>query len=109
MRVARDCNIGHLNQRVRFLQSDWNSEKVRSIASNDLSKLANPFLKLRANKFVTLKYQDAPVVIPSLDPESLSFADAVCEATYDYDNKEQPHLRVHVDYAQYKKKNPLTT
>ena len=80
------------------LQGDWSSTKVSNLARYELAKLADPFANFAANKFIQVRFQDTSVRVPILDREPFEAADAVCEARLVYDEKDQPNLRVNVDY-----------
>lgn len=86
---------------IRDLQSDWSESKVRRIASADLAKLADPFARLRANKFMVVKFQDLDISVPVLDREPLRAADAICTAKFSYDEFNEPQLALHIDYKTF--------
>jgi signal transduction histidine kinase len=83
---------------IQALQSDWSSEKVKRIVFNDLAKIANPFTKARANKFISVLYQGEAVSVPRFDAEPLADADAVVRAQFRYDENNEPELALHVTY-----------
>ncbi|HCE7942339.1 ATP-binding protein [Pseudomonas aeruginosa] len=86
---------------IRNLQSDWTDEKIGGIVYSDLSKLADPFKSILANKFIALSFQGKNVSIPILDREPLKAADAVCEARLEYDEDNEPCLVVNVNYKRH--------
>lgn len=86
---------------IRDLQSDWSESKVRRIAAADLAKLADPFARLRANKFMGVKFQELDISVPVLDREPLRAADAICSAKFSYDESNEPQLALHVDYKTF--------
>jgi signal transduction histidine kinase len=86
---------------IRHLQSDWSDSKIRRIANADLAKLADPFARLRANKFMSVKFQGTDIGIPVLDREPLRAADALCAAKFSYDEAGEPQLALRVDYKTF--------
>ena len=86
---------------ISALQSNWSSDKVLDIVKMDLAKLADPFATFRANKFISLSYQNKPISVPFLDREPLKAADAICEAKFTYDDDDEPTLAMHVNYLTY--------
>ncbi|MEJ2712582.1 MAG: HAMP domain-containing sensor histidine kinase [Acidihalobacter sp.] len=72
--------------------------KIQNIATNDLAKLADPYISLRANRFLKVLYQGKSVRVPSLDREPLESSDAVVEALFRYDEKCEPELTINVNY-----------
>ncbi|WP_295994992.1 ATP-binding protein [Rugamonas sp.] len=92
---------------ISDLQSDWSREKIQRIANSDLAKLADPFAKARANKFMEVVYQGTSISVPTLDPEPLGHADAIVEATFRYEANGAPKLAVHINYLTHKKERTL--
>lgn len=83
---------------IQDLQGDWSYEKVKRIVFNDLAKIANPFTRARANKFITVLYQGDSISVPRFDSEPLAFADAVTKAQFRYDQSNEPELALQVIY-----------
>lgn len=101
--TRKTCTPEEVNEQgttiyMRDLQGDWSKEKIQRIATADLAKLADPFASLRANKFITVRYQDEPVTVPSMDREPLKSCDAIVEAQFRYDNDYEPELTMRVEY-----------
>jgi signal transduction histidine kinase len=92
---------------VRDLQSDWSREKLQGIARMHLSKLADPFARQRANKFLSVSFQEGPVVVPTLDREPLNYQDAEVDAKLRYDQNDEPTLSVHINYLTLAKERHL--
>ncbi len=83
------------------LQSDWSSEKISSIVRTDLAKMKDVYTDFRANKFMRVQFQGQEVTVPSFDREPLGYADATCEARLEYDDNDEPVLRMAVDYRKW--------
>lgn len=83
---------------IQDLQADWSLEKVKRIVVNDLAKIANPFTRARANKFITVFFQGEPIPVPRFDSEPLASADAVTKAQFRYDQSNEPELSLQVTY-----------
>lgn len=86
---------------IRDLQSDWSDSKLTRIIKADLAKIADPFAKLRANKFIEVTFQGKDRSVPFLDREPLRSADAICNAKFCYDDDGEPELALHVNYKHY--------
>lgn len=89
------------------IQSDWSREKVQRLCLGDLAKLADPFAKARANKFLVVNFQATTIAVPSLDREPLRYADAIVDAQFRYDEKDAPELSVLINYLTHKKERTL--
>jgi signal transduction histidine kinase len=103
---TKECDPEDIDQQgtsiyIRDLQSDWSDNKVARIIRADLAKIADPFAKLRANKFIEVKFQGKDLTVPILDREPLRSADAICSARFSYDDSGQPELALHIDYKHY--------
>lgn len=83
---------------IQDLQADWSHEKVKRIVFNDLAKIANPFVRARANKFITVFFQGEAIKVPRFDSEPLAAADAVARAQFRYDQSKEPELILQVTY-----------
>lgn len=105
--VTREpCKVEEVAQhgtsvRIRDLQSNWSDRRVREVAASDLAKLADPFERVRANKFMLLKFQGVDISIPYLDREPLLASDAICSAKFSYNELNEPQLSLHVDYKTF--------
>jgi len=86
---------------IRDLQSDWSDSKINRIINADLAKIADPFAKLRANKFMEVKFQGRDLSVPIMDREPLRSADAICGAKFSYDEDGEPQLALHINYKYY--------
>lgn len=101
--AAKECDPKEIDQQgtsiyIRDLQSDWSERKIGQIIKADLAKIADPFAKLRANKFIEVKFQGKDLSVPILDREPLGAADAICSARFSYDDAGEPELTLHVNY-----------
>jgi signal transduction histidine kinase len=92
---------------ISDLQSDWSKDKIQRIARGDLAKLADPFAKSRANKFMEVVYQGVTVSVPTMDREPLTHADAIIEAEFRYTADQAPVLSIHINYLTHKKERTL--
>lgn len=92
---------------ITDLQSDWSKPKLAEIASLHLAKLADPFAKHRANKFLEVTFQNEVIPVPTLDKEPLNYVDAIVEANLRYDENDAPVLKVHTNYVTHKKERVL--
>lgn len=92
---------------VSDLQTDWSKQKVERIATADLAKLADPFAKARANRFLEVLYQGVQINVPTLDREPLKYTDAIVDAQFRYDAKDTPELSIHIDYLTHKKERTI--
>lgn len=92
---------------ITDIQSDWSKRKIEQIAVGDLAKLADPFAKARANKFIDVLYQGTSVKVPTLDREPLRYADAIIDAQFRYDSEDSPELSVHINYITHEKERTL--
>ncbi|OJH37074.1 sensor histidine kinase [Cystobacter ferrugineus] len=93
---------------IHDLQADWSPEKISSIVRADLAKMKDVYTDFRANKFMRVQFQGKEVKVPSFDREPLNHADAVCEARLEYNDKDQPVLRMFVDYRRLSSQNTDT-
>ncbi|WP_137009033.1 ATP-binding protein [Aquitalea aquatilis] len=104
---SSETNLSGTSITITDLQSDWSKQKLVEIASLHLAKLADPFAKHRANKFMEVTFQDEVIPVPTLDKEPLNYVDAVVEANLRYDDNDAPILKVHVNYITHKKERTL--
>lgn len=88
---------------ISDLQSDWSKPKLVEIANLHLAKLADPFAKHRANKFLEVTFQNSPIPVPTLDKEPLNYVDAIVDASLRYDDDDAPVLKVNTNYVTHKK------
>lgn len=68
---------------IRDIQSDWNEDKLREMAEQDLAKLADPFLSGFANQFIKIKFQGSSLsLINGFKASNLDYADASCSISF---------------------------
>lgn len=68
---------------IKDLQSDWNEEKLKSLATVDLAKLADPFKSGYANQFIKINYQGQDLsLIDGFKTSNLKYADASCTISF---------------------------
>lgn len=68
---------------VRDIQSDWNEDKLREMASVDLAKLADPFNSGYANQFIKINFQGENLsLIEGFKASNLKYADAACTISF---------------------------
>lgn len=65
---------------IRCLQSDWDENKLKQLASTEFAKLADPFLSDFMADFLTLKLQEQRILLAEFEHSKLKHADAVCRA-----------------------------
>ncbi|WP_445180355.1 sensor histidine kinase [Pseudomonas sp. McL0111] len=88
---------------IRNLQSDWSSEKLRSIADTDFAKLINPFNPDANRPDIRFFFNKEKITIPTFESEKLAYAHATCKAQFGYDKSGQPVLKGSVTYNVYGK------
>lgn len=102
-----ETNVSGTSITITDLQSDWSRPKLVEIAALHLAKLADPFAKHRANKFLQVTFQNENIPVPTLDKEPLNYVDAVVEANLRYDDNDAPVLTVHTNYITHKRERTL--
>ncbi len=91
---------------VLGLRSRWSAEKLVSIATEEFSRLTNPFTP-KSRYPVALKFNGQPVPIPQIDKLLFAHAHAIVKARYDVGSNGRPSLQGSIEYLQRRRTKPI--
>jgi signal transduction histidine kinase len=101
-----DPKISGTRIRISALTSKWSIEKLKNIATQEFSKLTDPFVP-RTRYPISLRFNDEGINIPPFDKILFEYAHAVVDAKFTVDGGE-PRLVGKIDYAMRKREKTFS-
>jgi len=93
--------------RISALRDLWTEDKLRDIASKELSRFVDPFAEVVAHE-VYLKFNRQAVGIPPINTLLFEQAHAIVSGELSLPNQGGPIFKGNIDFRQYRRTQPVT-